>query len=344
MKPLRTLLAGLGARGQYWGRVLNDSPACKIVGYVDPNPQALEAASVSFGENPGFASVQDALQALDAIDAIVLATPPDGREAQLRPACERQIPVLVEKPLALDLPTAAQYVHMAEESGTPLMVGLNFRYLAVTQQSIELYKQGVVGQPAFARFTYERYRDGYRPGINRYPLTMEHPMLWEQSIHHFDLLRYVYGTEPVSVYCRAWNPSWSMYAHETNVSAIFTFENGLLANYQGTWQSGWVTPHFEWRTDCDQGVVTQRDQFGELYYAKREQDQLHNITLPPHETWVTDTAGVLAAFVSTLRDKKPLECSGRDHLISLAMVQACIDSSKRGQSVDIAPILASFER
>ena len=28
--------------------------------------------------------------------------------------------------------------------------------------------------------------------LNKYPLFMKHPMLWEQSIHHFDLIRFIF--------------------------------------------------------------------------------------------------------------------------------------------------------
>jgi predicted dehydrogenase len=187
-------------------------------------------------------------------DALVLATPPDTREAHLELACAERLPVLVEKPLSLDLAEAARFVRMADAAGIPLMVGLNFRYLDVTVQTKRLLREGAVGRAEFARFTYERWRDGHRPGINRYPLTMVHPMLWEQSIHHFDLLRFVYEDEPTDVYARTFNPSWSMYRDDTNVSAIFSFAGGRTVNYQGTWQSSHVTPGFEWRSECSEGV------------------------------------------------------------------------------------------
>ena len=139
-------------------------------------------------------------------------------------------------------------------------------------------------------------------------------MLWEQSIHHFDLLRFVYGQEPIVVQCHTWNPSWSMYAHDTNVAAIFTFERGIIVNYQGTWQGNWNTPHFEWRTECTAGIISQRDQFGDLYYARRDDPELTRVALPPHETWITETMALLDAFVRSTLDAAPLECSGRDHL------------------------------
>lgn len=339
--PLRIILAGLGVRGTYWADVITRSPRCQIVAYADPNPQAIERAAARFGNYPAFDTPEAALASVAEADALVLANPPTGREGQVRLAAERGLPMLIEKPLALDLTEAARLVAIAEAAQAPLMVGLNFRYLAVTLALLDLLKNGTVGAPEFARFTYERYRDGHRSDLNKYPLTMDQPMLWEQSIHHFDLLRYVYGQEPVAVQCQTWNPSWSMYASDANVAAIITFDGGLVVNYQGTWQGNWSVPGFEWRTECAEGIISQRDQFGALHYARRDDSTLTSVELPAHETWVTETIGLLDAFLDTVINGAPLECSGRDHLRSLAMVEACVRSSQTGQTVTIDSVLDS---
>lgn len=242
---LPVVLAGLGVRGRYWAEVIRRSPRADIVAYADPNPAALERAAALFGPRPAFASAEEALSALPEVGALVLANPPVGRESQVRVALARKVPLLIEKPLALDLDEAARLVALAENAGIPLMVGLNFRYLGVTQAVRALLAEGTVGRPEFARFTYERYRDGHRPDLNKYPLTMDQPLLWEQSIHHFDLLRFVYGQEPLAVHGYTWNPSWSMYASDANVAAILTFDGGMVVNYQGTWQGNWAVSHFE---------------------------------------------------------------------------------------------------
>jgi predicted dehydrogenase len=339
MKPLGIVLAGLGVRGRHWAEVLARSTRTEILAYVDPNPAAVERAAASYGARPAFDSVEAALAALPEVGGLVLANPPIGREAQVRAATERGIPMLIEKPLALSLEEAAALVEIAETADVPLMVGLNFRYLGVTKAAMALLAEGTVGQAEFARFTYERYRDGNRPDLNKYPLTMDQPMLWEQSIHHFDLMRYVYGSDPVTVQCQTWNPSWSMYESDANVAALFTFENGLVVNYQGTWQSGWAEPQFEWRTDCNGGVISQKHQFGDLFYAQKNDPTLTPVILPPHEQWITETQGLLDAFVDTVVDAQPLQCSGRDHLTSLAMVQACILSSRELRCVTIDSVL-----
>ncbi len=341
MTPLRVVLAGLGVRGRYWAEVLSRSPRCEIIAYADPNPAACERMAAQYGVRPTFKTPEEALAALPDAQALVLANPPIGRESQIRAAAERGIPMLVEKPLALDVTEAAKLVSIAEAANVPLMIGLNFRYLAVTIETMRLLKDDLVGQANFARFTYERYRDGNRPDLNKYPLTMDQPMLWEQSIHHFDLMRYVYGQEPMLIQAKTWNPPWSMYESDANVAAIITFSNGMIVNYQGTWQSGWAEPRFEWRTDCTNGIISQLNQFGELFYAQQAEPNLHPIPLPPHEMWITETSGLLEAFLNCVIDGGPLQCSGRDHLMSLAMVEACAISSREARSVTIASVLPS---
>ncbi len=339
---LRILLAGLGVRGMHWAEVIHRSPRCEIAAYVDPNPQALARAAEKYGARPTFTSVEAALDALPDIGALVLANPPIGRAAQITAAAARGIPMLVEKPLALSVREAVELLALA--NGVPLMVGLNFRYLGVTKAVMRLLADATIGQPEFARFTYERWRDGHRANLNKYPLTMEQPMLWEQSIHHFDLMRYVYELEPVMVEAQTWNPSWSMYQHDANVAALFAFRRSsgqpdLVVNYQGTWQSNWAQPGFEWRTECTFGVISQREQFGQLGYARRDDTELTEVLLPPHELWITETEGLLNAFVDSVVDGAPLQCSAADHILSLAMVEACARSSLERKAVTIESIL-----
>lgn len=341
MNPLRIILVGLGARAQFWMRVIAENPDCTIVGLVDPSEAARDRALAQW---PGAIAAADVslLGQIDA-DAVLLATPPGGREAQMQAACAARLPILAEKPLADSVALAARYVEMAEQAGVPLMVGLNFRFLPVTQQAMRLMDE-TVGAPEFARFTYERWRDGWKPNFNKYPLTMDQPMLWEQSIHHFDLMRYVYKSEPVSVFGKTFNPSWSMYRDDANVSALIEFANGVTVNYQGLWQSNWQAPGFQWRSECARGVVIQNDQFGDLNYALHGDAALTSVALPPYEQWINDAVALLAAFLAALRGTAPLLCSGRDHLSSLRMVQACILSSQQGLAINPADLDTHVKR
>lgn len=332
VKPLRILQIGLGNRGKMWAQIIDKHDGSCHSGVVDINPAALADFQYAHPTTPTFTDVDEALAETQS-DAVLLVTPPEGHLAQARAIFAAGLPLLAEKPLTLDLAEAVEIVRLAEQARLPLAVGLNFRYLSVTQKIRQLIAEKAVGEPGFAQFTYQRNRDGWRPGLNKYPLTMRHPMMLEQSIHHLDLLRFCYGREVESVSCRTWNPPWSMYAHDSNVHCLLTMTGGLEVTYLGTWTGGWNELQFEWRTDCDGGVIVQRQLFADLAMARTEERSLTPVEIAPCEPFFDDSASLLTSFIAHLRHGAPLECSGADHLLTLALCFAAIESSETGRAI-----------
>ena len=337
MSEVRIILAGLGARSRIWRQVMDANPRVRIVGLVEIDAATLQAALADRPGVVGGASIAE-VAAQVAADAVILVTPPAHRETQIAQAIAAKLAILAEKPLADSLSAAQAHVDAAALAGLPLMVGLNFRYLAVTQALRALFSPEKLGPPAFGRFNYERWRDGRLPHLNRYPLQMDQPMLWEQSIHHFDLMRHVYGAEPIGISARTWNPPWSMYRGDANVAALISFAGGIEVTYQGTWAGQWDHLGFDWRTDCQHGIAVQAEMFGALSYARRDDPALIPVPLPKTEIWRDDAAALLEDFVSHLLDGVPLNCSGADHLKSLRMVEAAILSAKTGQIINPAQL------
>jgi len=333
MTPIRLIIVGLGARARTWIQVVSSNPEIEIVALCDPDPAAREKASANFPNLPIGEDIEQVIG--NAADAVLLATPPGNRHAQIEACCNHGLAILAEKPLSDDVATAMRFVELAESANVHLIVGLNFRYLAVTREMRRLLDTGAIGRPEFGRFIYERWRDGTQDWLNSYPLTMDHPMLWEQSIHHFDLMRFVYGKEPVHVQAHTSNPSWTMYEGDTNVAALIAFEDGFHVTYQGTWQSGHEPMNFNWRTDGSEGIVVQSAMFGDLAWAKRMDKNLTPVPLPEHVAWITDAEALLRSFVATVRGTAPPKCTGRDHLQSLFMLEACILASERRAAVTI---------
>jgi hypothetical protein len=105
MNQLSAVLVGLGTRGRHWARVIADSPGAKPIAGVDPNQESVSVLREKLPqiEFPVL-SFTDAL-ALQP-DLVVLSTPPSVHLEQITACAERKIPVLCEKPLALDAATA----------------------------------------------------------------------------------------------------------------------------------------------------------------------------------------------------------------------------------------------
>ena len=211
----RIVLAGLGVRGGHWLAAIEKSSSSKLVGVVETRPEFVSSV-------PVYSSIGDALAAEP--DTVIVATPPETHLDLVEPCLVAGIPVLCEKPLSESFAEAQSMVRTARRYQTPLLVGMNFRFIPSVQRMRDLIGRREYGEPLFGEFTYIRNRDGRRKDLNDYPLTMDEPMLVDQSIHHLDLMRYVYGQEVVTATALTWNPSSSVYASNSCVGALLRFE------------------------------------------------------------------------------------------------------------------------
>jgi hypothetical protein len=126
------------------------------------------------------------------------------------------------------------------------------------------------------------------------------------------------------------------------------FEGNMYANYLGTWTAGWNELNFRWRIDFPKGVLVQRHQFEDLNVVhfqpelaltgvnmKYSAEPMEPIAIAPAEHFVDDTRLLLVRFFEALKEGKPVETSGKDHLRTLGLVFACIESSKTGKEVNV---------
>lgn len=328
------LQIGAGNRGCMWARIAKASSGVHVAAIVDPSAASRDRFGAENPEIPWFASLPEAIAA-GSYDAALLVTPPDGHLEQCRTLFAAGLPILAEKPLSDTLEDSIAIVDLADAAGLPLTVGLNFRYLPCSQTMRDWLTSERLGRVGFGQFSYLRNRDGKRPGLNRYPLTMEHPMMLEQTIHHLDLIRFCHGREVEAIACRTWNPPWSMYAHDANVHCLLEMEGGIEVNYFGTWSGGWNVPDFEWRIDCADGVFIQRELHSDCTFAHSTDSELTKIPIDEAEPFYDDSAALLAAFVSAVRNGTPPPCDGRDHLRSLGLCFAGLESAETGNTVQM---------
>ena len=126
-----------------------------------------------------------------------------------------------------------------------------------------------------------------------------------------------------------------MYKHDTNVNAILELKNSIIINYIGNWQSNSKALNFEWRTDCDNGIIVQKKQFEGLYYTLFKSAVEKKIKLKKTKMWFDDANLLFNDFLSSIKKKRNIYEINTDHLKSLAVVDACIKSSKTGKKIEI---------
>ena len=188
-RPLRVLLAGLGAFGREHLSRLTERSDVKVVGVADTNRAALDLVRASLGAAE---CLTDPLQLIDMVeaDAIIVATPAVSHvEIGVR-ALAKNLSVLLEKPVAPSASAAVPLLAAARSSAGFVMPGHVLRFSRDHARMVETVRSGRIGEVLYVNS--RRYRDDSH--AVRYPDT--DPVLMT-LIHDIDIAQWVTGSTSI---------------------------------------------------------------------------------------------------------------------------------------------------
>ncbi|MCO1339402.1 oxidoreductase [Kocuria polaris] len=324
--------------GRNWLGVIAANPDVELVGLVDLDLEAARAAldGLAAAGVPGAHDVVTGrsvaeVAARSGAQAVVNVTVPAAHRPVNEEAFDACLPVLCEKPAAPTVAEALTQAAAARAAGQLLMISQSRRYFAALDAlATQVGSLGEIGTVDCSFFKAPRF-GGFRE-------EMDHVLLVDMAIHHFDVARRLIGADPVAVYCEEHNPGWSWYRGAANASAVFEFASGARFVYAGSWcapgaETSW---NGQWRVSGERGT------------ASWDGDGAPAVHLPPApvETAVLapraeETAGALAEFVDCLRTGRSPGTTAAANVRSLAMVEAAITSSESGRRVRIDDVVAA---
>jgi predicted dehydrogenase len=138
-------IVGLGGISLEHFRKLDRIEGVAVRGVCDLSPTLVEAVAERFNAGAGFTDYGQMLEAVRP-DAVHVLTPPHSHPQLVREAIEAGAHVLVEKPAA---PSFADYQEMRDlalERGRLLVENLNYRFMDVVTEALELVRQGAIGE------------------------------------------------------------------------------------------------------------------------------------------------------------------------------------------------------
>lgn len=138
-KPRKSCRIGIIGAGNVAARhadVLSGLPDVSIVGIADTDPTKAEALA----SRHGALAYSDHADLLDAggLDAVYICVPPFAHGSPELDCLSSDLPIFVEKPLALDLATAEKVATELARRGLPSAVGHHWRYLDVLAEARDL--------------------------------------------------------------------------------------------------------------------------------------------------------------------------------------------------------------
>ncbi|MDR2135189.1 MAG: Gfo/Idh/MocA family oxidoreductase [Treponema sp.] len=220
-------LIGCGGIGAYHLDHFLQFTDLDLAGFCDITVERAEGFVKKAGRGRAFA---DYVEMYDAVkpDMVFICVPPTCHGNIEFETIRRGIPFFVEKPLTLDLDLAREIAAQVEKRGIIAASGFQCRYDNINDAA----RAYIAASPVL---TVQASRVG---GIPEVPWWRNKPasggQLVEQTIHQMDMLRYLLGTEPKTVYSvagRGWISQEECPGYFTDdlSTTLVTFKNGVTA-------------------------------------------------------------------------------------------------------------------
>jgi predicted dehydrogenase len=188
-RSLRVAVLGCGYWGSKHARVLRSLESVKTLAVIDADAERVRRMCASIPGAVGYTSLDEAL---DHIDAAVVATPPSTHAPMAMRLIEAGKHVLVEKPMAVESADARRMIAAAQARDVVLMVGHTFEYHSAVWMLREMVQSGDIGD------LY--YVDSARLNLGLYQGDVN--VIYDLAPHDISIFNHILGSKPTAVH--AW--------------------------------------------------------------------------------------------------------------------------------------------
>ncbi len=160
-----------------------------------------------------------------------------GAHAKIALDCiDRGINVIIEKPIAMSMADADEIVRRGREKGVKVCACHQNRFNVAVQKTRRALEAGRFGRLSHGSIhvRWNRGREYYGQAPWRGTWAEDGGCLMNQCIHGIDLLRWMMGNEPETVYGVTRRQQHGYLEAEDLGMAVVTFRNGAVATIEGT--------------------------------------------------------------------------------------------------------------
>jgi predicted dehydrogenase len=282
------------------------------------------------------------------VEILDIAYPPDQQPDLIRLALKQPHirAILAQKPLAMTFDESKKIEAECRRAGKILSVNQNMRY----DQSMRVLKQildkGHLGKPVLATIEM-RAIPHWQDFLKKYGRLT----LLNMSIHHLDVLRYLFG-DPNEIYTAARKDPRTEFAHSDGITvSTLTFPSGVMAiSMEDVW-SGPREPGFEsdiyikWRVEGTDGVA--QGTIGWPDYPEGSPSTLRYASKTATDgkwvepTWTTRWfpqafIGVMEQLQYAVKSGKPPALSIGDNVKTMALIEAGYKSINEHRAVKLS--------
>lgn len=332
---LRIAFAGTGHMSKVHAQAAIPMTDLELVAVVNHRPESRAQFAANFDIPRQYDSV-DGLLADGEVDALVVSTPNVLHAPQSIAALNAGLHVLIEKPMAMNAAEAEPMLASSAAAGAKLMVAHCWRF-----DEEVLWLKAQIAKDRLGRILRTK---GYGVHVNWGPSGwfVEASLagggaLADMGIHAIDTARFLLGDPlPINVYARI-SSDYTDYAVDDCGTIWINWDNGTASIVE----SGWWWPHADGPEASTQ--VYGNAGFGQIFPTRLEiPDRTAEkvaVTDPgfphprdPHCPQIMYDRQ-MAHFIDCIRQDTTPSPGGEDGLVNLRIVDAALESSRRGEVV-----------
>src|SRR6202158_4068759 len=309
-------------------------PEARLVAVADIAASRARQVADELEIEHSFGSFEDML-ALKGIDCVVIATPDKFHAQAIRTAAAARKHILSEKPLATNLADAHAAVDAVAKAGVHLQVGFMRRYDPAYSAAMKRIEAGEIGEPVLFKSIG---RDKNAPPISAYQSKLNGMLLYNNTIHDFDLARSLMQDEVTEAHTYAAvaiRPEVAQYGDVVATVVNLKYRRGAIGNIESFVQS---TYGYDIRTE----IVGSK---GSILVGSLQQTPLTFLTsnggtqiLADH--FLTRFADAYVAevrdFVDNMLNDRPPRVTGDDGLRALEIAVAAEKSYLEGKPCGVS--------
>ena len=334
MKKFKVVVVGCGEMSNTWIKYAMERNDCQIVAMVDIKKENAEEKINQYKLNcKAYLDLEEAIKDSGANLVMDISIPEAHNQISII-AFNNGCNVLGEKPMADTFDNAKIMVVSARENNKVYSVMQNRRYNKNIRDFREIIRAGKIGEPGFicVDFFLGPHFGGFRD-------IMKSPLILDMAIHTFDQGRFLIGSDPISVYCKEFNPKGSWYKGNASAVCIFEFANGEVMCYRGSWCAEGANTSWEgiWRVVGSKGTAVW-DGVNRPYYESPEVTQDFIRVSEKVEADFTYEGrdghyGCLDEMFNALIENRQSETHCEDNIKSMAMVFGALESAEKCEKV-----------
>ncbi len=329
---LQVCVIGAGDMGSQHAKAWQARKDANVVAVFDPMEDRRKTLAEEMGAT-GFSGWDEAIEC-EGVDVVSVCTPTCFHSEIARFAASRGRHVLTEKPLATSLGEGEAMIRSAKEHGVLLGTSLQYRDFVRNRRLKEVVDGGSFGGPLFVR--YVDVRD-IRPKVAMHRRSMNNGPVLDMACHYFDFMRYLTGTEPVTVFATG-------HVFGEGKPALEGVDDVALdaADIQVRFEHGHVLSVFvNWGMPNGYENVPGELMTSPTSMARNDGDQFKILVDGTEESVGMEGAGPegrIANLAEAIQGKAELEVTGENGLAALRVSLAAFESIETGRAVEVGDI------